>query len=169
MKFFRTKPISLAVQLLHLQRRFVGSGEIRRSRLMWTQTIQPHPLAHVYRCRLEHTLGEYPQMYCLDPLLSVLAAGRKLPHVRTRTEPIEMCLFMRRVECWTDDMFLANVTVPLASYWLAHFEEWLFSGHWRGGGTHEIDFVAPASLPVFPSDAVGTVPGNRSSDPAVAA
>lgn len=169
MNFIQPKPLSLAVQLLHLQRRFVGAGEIRRSRLIWTQTIQPHSLAHAYRCRLEHTLEEFPQMFCLDPQLTVLAVGRELPHVRTRVEPIEMCLFMRRIECWTDDMILANVAVPLASYWLAHFEEWLFSGHWRGGGTHEIDFVAPASLPVFPSDAVGIVPDNLSSAPAVAA
>lgn len=42
MRFFRPKAIPLVVQLLHLQRRLTGSGEIRRSRLVWTQSIQPH-------------------------------------------------------------------------------------------------------------------------------
>jgi hypothetical protein len=153
MNYFRQRPLSLAVQLLLLRRRFPdGNGEIHQSRLVWEQAIHPHTLAHTYRCRLEYRLGDYPQMCCLEPPLSVLAMGRYLPHVYTRTEPVHICLFMHRHECWREDMILANVVVPLAYYWLANFEEWLFSGIWRGGGTHPIDSVRPEITPVFPSD-----------------
>lgn len=141
------------MQLLQLRRRFQdGQGSIARSRLTWDQWIQPHALAHRYRCRLEHKLREYPTVVCMEPALSALADGRKLPHVYTHVEPICMCLFMRRRECWDDGMSLANVVMPLAFFWLAHFEEWLYSGVWRGGGTHDIIPEAPVTIPIFPSE-----------------
>lgn len=156
MSYFRAQPLSLVAQHLHLQRRFAGNGEIRRSQLRWDQVIRPHSLAHAYRCRLEHTLGDYPRVFCVDPKLSEIAGARKLPHARSRTEPIELCLFMYRRECWNDTMKLADVVVPLTAYWLAHFEEWLFSGHWRGGGTHEIEAIAPTELPIFHEELAAT-------------
>jgi hypothetical protein len=148
------KPTPLAAQLLRLMHRFPdGTGQIVRSQLSWDQSIQPHILAHNYLCRLEFKLETYPKVYCLTPALSVLAEGRTLPHVYTRTEPICMCLFMRNRECWNDSMVLADVVIPLAFYWLAHFEEWLYSGVWRGGGTHAIKPNAPKVMPIFPDDA----------------
>jgi hypothetical protein len=153
MSYFHARPLSLAVQLLLLQRRFPeGKGEIHRSRLIWRLRIRPHVLAHEYNCRLEHSLENYPAMYCVDPPLSALAGSRRLPHVYTREEPICLCLFMKRRECWNDGMILADVVVPLAFYWLANFEDWLFSGEWRGGGTHAIAPEAPSHLPVFPGE-----------------
>lgn len=152
MRYFRPTTLSLTVQRMHLQQRFSGRGDIRHSRLIWVQDFRPHVLAHIYRCRVEYTIGAYPRVFCLAPKLSELAAGRKLPHVRSRTEPVELCLFMHQRECWRDAMLLADVVVPLTSYWLAHFEEWLFSGHWRGGGTHEITIAPPLTPPVFPDE-----------------
>lgn len=141
---------SLATQLHSLRTRFPeGSGSIVRSRLTWEQTITPHPLSHTYLCRVEYAMRNYPLVYCLDPQLSTLAAGRKLPHVYSRKEPICMCLFMRRQECWNDTMVLARVVLPLAYFWLAHFEEWLFSGVWRGGGTHDTPIDPPKHTPYF--------------------
>jgi hypothetical protein len=152
------KPLSLAVQLMHLQRRYPsGTGGVHRSRLVWRQQIRPHALAHSYSCRLEHTFEDYPCMFCVDPPLSALAGGRRLPHVYTRTEPICMCLFMKNREYWHDRMLLADIVVPLAYYWLANFEDWLFSGVWRGGGTHPVVPEAPTTLPVFPNETISMI------------
>jgi hypothetical protein len=146
-------PLSLAVQLKLLQRRFPeGEGSIVRSQLTWYQWIRPHALAHPYRCRLQHKLSEYPMVCCIEPALTVLAAGRKLPHVYTHVEPICLCLFRRWRECWNDEMSLANIVMPLAFFWLAQFEEWLYSGVWRGGGTHEIAPEPPTAVPEFPEE-----------------
>lgn len=49
-------------------------------------------------------------------------------------------------------MSLAEIVVPMAYYWLACFEDWLFSGDWNGGATHEITVDPPKDQPVFPSD-----------------
>jgi len=153
MKSIAPKPVSLAAQLLSLQRRFpAGRGFIRRSLLVWSLTIRPHALAHAYQCKVEHKLQDYPRVYCLEPVLSKLAGGRKLPHVYARTEPTWMCLFMRQRQCWNDGMSLADIVVPMTYFWLANFEDWLYSGEWRGGGTHETKPEPPTSTPLFPGE-----------------
>ena len=143
--------LSLAAQVHALRARFPdGCGTIKRGRLIWEQSITPHPLAGTYHCRLNYAMREYPHVSCLHPQLSTLAGGRTVPHVYRREEPVEMCLFMRQRECWGDTMSLARVVMPLAYFWLAHFEEWLFSGVWRGGGTHETRESTPSDRPAFP-------------------
>ena len=138
---------------MHLRGRYPeGHGHVARSRLVWRQNIRPHCLAHTYSCRLEHTLGEYPVVYCVEPRLSSLAEGRNLPHVYSRTEPISLCMFMHKRECWNDGMILANTVVPLAFYWLANFEDWLFSDNWRGGGTHSVAPTKFTHSPIFPGE-----------------
>ena len=153
MNYIAFKPIPLMVQLYQLRRQFPeGSGSIVKSRLIWEQKIRPQLLAHTYHCRFTFRPREYPIIECLDPQLSVIANGRRLPHVYDQSEPVSLCLFMHRRDCWDDDMSVAKVVVPLAFYWLANFEDWLFSGTWRGGGTHEIPFDPPTSPPIFPSE-----------------
>jgi hypothetical protein len=154
MRLLGYRPLPLAVQLMHLRTLFSdGCGEIKGERLIWRQTIQPHVLAHQYKCRLEYAVGRYPEIYCVEPRLTDLADGRNVPHVYSRVEPVSMCLFMKRKECWTDGMLLGKVVIPLAHYWLAGFEDWLYSGQWRFGGTHEIVPEPPKDIPSFSKDA----------------
>jgi hypothetical protein len=35
---------------------------------------------------------------------------------------------------WTVGMSIANTIVPWTSEWLAHYEIWLATGDWQGGG-----------------------------------
>jgi hypothetical protein len=145
--------LSLTAQLCQLQRTYpAGRGRLLREQLFWEQRIRPRPLSHEYLCRVEYRRDEYPAVYCLDPPLSALANGRRLPHVRSREEPIRLCLFFHEPKCWNDGMLLAKVVIPLTLYWLEFFEEWLFTGEWRGGGTHDITPCPPTSLPVFPGE-----------------
>jgi hypothetical protein len=153
MNHIRRREISLTVQLMNLKRIFPsGTGDVVRDRLVWLHHIRPHPLAHVYLCRVEYCLHQYPRMFVLDPPLTSLTNGRKVPHVRTREEPIAMCLFFQDTTCWSPDMLLAEVVVPMAYYWLACFEDWLFTGQWHGGATHEITPSPPTISPIFPAD-----------------
>lgn len=149
----RGQTISLTAQHAHLRALYPeGRGSVCRDRLIWLQRIRPHPLYHEYLCRLEYSTHRYPDFYVIDPPLSQLAGGRKLPHVRTREEPIAVCLFFFEETCWAPHMLLGKIVVPMAFFWLACFEEWLFSGEWRGGGTHPITPSAPTVEPKFPED-----------------
>jgi hypothetical protein len=129
-----------------------GRGSVVHDRLVWFQHIRPHILFHEYLCRFEYSLGRYPRVYVIDPALSQLAGGRDLPHVRSSEEPVALCLFVYDEACWSPDMLLGKVVVPMAFFWLACFEDWLFSGEWRGGGTHPITPCPPTTPPVFPAD-----------------
>lgn len=140
--------LSLAAQLMQLRAHCsTGQGAIERSMLTWEQAITPHALSGTYQCRVEYQLCHYPRVYCVDPPLSVLAVGRRLPHVYQRTEPVQLCLFMHNRECWNDSMLLTKIVLPLCYYWLAHFEHWLFTGDWLGGGTHPVRPCPPSDLP----------------------
>ncbi len=153
MSYFRGPEHSLTAQHWHLKRLHpAGAGRVVKDRLQWSQRIRPHALAHEYLCRLEYCRYWYPKMCVIDPPLIQLAAGRKLPHVRSTEEPVAMCLFLQEEDCWNPSMLLAEVVVPMAYYWLACFEDWLFTGQWHGGGTHEILPDPPATSPVFPAD-----------------
>lgn len=153
MNYVRGRQISLTVQHMHLKQLYPeGQGSVVRDRLVWLQRIRPHPLCHEYLCRFEYSLDGYPKAYVLDPPLTQLAAGRDLPHVRSSREPVAMCLFVYDETCWNPTMLFGKVVVPMAFFWLACFEDWLFSGEWRGGGTHSITPCVPSATPIFPSD-----------------
>jgi hypothetical protein len=101
---------------------------------------------------VEYSFEQFPHAYCLEPELTVLAKGRRLPHVYTHTEPVFMCLFPVGPSFWHNRLWLSDIVIPQIFLWLANFEEWLFCGTWRGGGTHSIPFDPPKRTPQFPGD-----------------
>ncbi len=59
----------------------------------------------------------------------------EIPH---RYGPSEPCLYYPG-EFDPDREFIADVVVPWASEWLLHYELWLITGEWLGGGVHPRD------------------------------
>ena len=37
---------------------------------------------------------------------------------------------------WAERMLIAEIIVPWISEWLLHYEIWLVTGEWHGGGMH---------------------------------
>jgi hypothetical protein len=70
-----------------------------------------------------------------EPDLTMLADGRKLPHVYEQKPP-RLCLYMPRTCEWTSSARIDETIVPWTALWLFYFEEWLASGNWKGGGEH---------------------------------
>jgi len=54
-----------------------------------------------------------------DPDLTIIAAGRRLPHVYEQ-KTSRLCLYLPRAHEWAN----------------CYFEEWLISDEWKGGGEH---------------------------------
>jgi hypothetical protein len=52
-----------------------------------------------------------------------------LPHVFGGED---LCLYYEGE--WTSEMALVETIVPWASEWLVHYELWLITGEWGGGG-----------------------------------
>jgi len=74
MRLDRRRPLTAAQQFLNL--RYPAS---------------PTPLSRVYAVRINYRQGETPHVFIEDPDLTVLADGRRLPHVYQQ-KPTRLCL-----------------------------------------------------------------------------
>jgi hypothetical protein len=112
-----------------------GSGAFAQTRLFWKQTVRPSPFSRAYEIQIEYQPGEYPTTRVLQPNLRSLAGARKIPHIyELPGDPL--CLFYAKAREWNSSMSLAATIVPWTCEWLFHFEAWLYTNKWEGGGIH---------------------------------
>ncbi|RAO15035.1 hypothetical protein [Micromonospora noduli] len=107
-------------------------GAVHRGELTCAIRLQPSPASQIYTLRLTHRHGRRPEVMVTDPPLARHPRAAALPHVYAGDE---LCLYYPGQ--WEQDMFLAATVVPWAAEWLMHYEIWLVTGRWTGGGhTH---------------------------------
>jgi hypothetical protein len=73
-----------------------------------------------------------PHVTLVDPPLQG-RDGRKPPHLYKGDF---LCLYLPNSGEWNGQMFLARTIIPWTSEWLLHYEIWLATGEWHGGGIH---------------------------------
>ncbi len=134
------RPLSLPQQWLHLRasKVYAGQGHLSLSCLEWRYQTRPTPLSREYTVLLRYRLGRRPSIIVEDPDLPLLAEGRRLPHTYQDAPP-HLCLYLPSAGEWTPQKILAETILPWADLWLFHFEEWLWSNEWKGGGEHPSD------------------------------
>ncbi len=104
--------------------------------LTFTHWVQPTPLSIRYQVQLVHNRGESPKVYVLAPKTLALHPERtSLPHVYSHAEQ-RLCLYDPVEQEWSADMFHVHTTLPWAVEWLMHYEIWVGTGTWNGGGTN---------------------------------
>ena len=119
---------SLALQAQALRGRFPGSDiSLRRTVLTWTATLQPTALSREYTVQICYRPSSFPRVKILSQLPP--RPGEPLPHVYR-----EGVLCLHKVDEWSPDMLIADTIVPWTCEWLIHYEIWLATGDWRGGG-----------------------------------
>jgi hypothetical protein len=124
--------INLARQLVALKSAIPGSsGRISRGQLECTVPIRPTPASRTYRARIRYKHQDSPHVHIVEPTLALHPESGHLPHVYPGNE---LCLFYPGE--WDQRMFLANTILPWTSEWLLHYEIWLTTGQWTGGGLH---------------------------------
>jgi len=132
----KNKDLMIANQAGLLKATYPGSKVVTSHDqiLCWRFQITPSPLSNTYEVRLDYIRGKSPQACVLTPL--ALANGKtKLPHVYN-TEKQQLCLYYPDGQEWNPSMPLAKTVVPWIYEWLYHYEFWLSSGDWYGGGVH---------------------------------
>ena len=107
-------------------------------RLTWIVELTPTPLSVTYTVNLEYRPGDRPVLTVGDPPLK-RRDGELLPHVY---EGDELCLDFADFD--DTKHLIADVLIPWVSDWLYHYEAWLITGDWHGGGIHPED-LAPLS------------------------
>lgn len=130
-RWIRQSTFNLAVQAAQLRRHFPEShATIKSSLLTWVGRIVPSPLSAVYTVRIRYRLQERPDVDLVDPKLET-RDGTRPPHLFPGGK---LCLCLPNE--WRSSMLLANTIVPWTAEWLIHYEIWLATGEWCGGGVH---------------------------------
>lgn len=101
---------------------------MRRRRLSWVGKLRPTPLSAEYTVRISFSPDRFPRIYVLVPELAT-RPGESIPHMFTGGS---LCL--HKESEWSGEMFLVDTIVPWTCEWLAHYEVWLVTGVWYGGG-----------------------------------
>jgi hypothetical protein len=118
-------------QQAYLLRQVVPRADcrIRRGRLVCTARLQPTDLSCRYTVQVAYRRGDRPITHVRDPVLRPRPGTTGLPHVYTGDE---LCLYLPGE--WNPTMPIAHTVLPWASEWLLHYEVWLATGEWTGGG-----------------------------------
>lgn len=104
--------------------------------LIWEGKLQPTNLSTSYDIRVEYNIGCNPNIYVLSPYPLPLAKdATKLPHTYNR-EKQHLCVYHRRMNEWNESKMIAKTIIPWTSEWLFHYEIWVATGAWHGGGIH---------------------------------
>lgn len=130
--------ISLVHQEGTLKSYFPGTQVKRKSEmeLTWTGTVTPSPLSASYTLRLHYKYKEGAKVYVIDPKPLKLAEGKAvLPHVYSTPEQ-RLCLYYPSGNEWDTGMYYVKTLIPWACEWLVHYECWVATGTWHGGGIH---------------------------------
>lgn len=130
--------ISLIHQVGALKSYFPASEPIRKGEkeLTWTCEVTPSPLSATYTLKLHYRYNEGVKVYVIDPKPLVFAAGKiVLPHVYSTPEQ-RLCLYHPKNKEWNTGMYYVHTLIPWACEWLCHYELWVSTGTWHGGGIH---------------------------------
>ncbi len=134
----KIKPLPISIQAINIQRMFpeTKANNIQDRQLSWTHTISPSPLGADYKIKLIYHLTESPKLYVMEPKPLPLAKGEaRLKHCYDQKLQ-RLCLYYPGYYEWRSTMLLTETIIPWTYDWLFHYEIWVATGEWTGGGIH---------------------------------
>jgi hypothetical protein len=127
-----TRAIDLARHLVAIRSAIPNArGKINRGQLDCVVPIQPSIGSGTYSARIQYGHWKPPRVHIVEPSLALHPDATHLPHIYPGNE---LCLFYPGE--WQHNMLLATTIVPWTAEWLLHYEIWLATGEWTGGGYH---------------------------------
>ena len=130
------RAIPLLVQEGTLRSYFPDSYVKRKGEtyITWIGSITPTVLSPSYSIKLNYSYREGVGVYVLEPKPLQLAVGKKrLPHVYSTKEQ-KLCLYYPLWREWHPGKLYVHTLIPWTSEWLCHYELWVGTGIWHGGG-----------------------------------
>lgn len=143
---FRPAPIpTVSQRVIELQAIGLPGARARyRGReLNFHVSLAPGAFGRLYQCVLKVMPdGQRPDMIVVEPDLTVLTGGKKIPHTYTYSgKGTRLCLWWPNDRDWVPQMSLAETYIPWTAEWLYYFELWCKTGEWAGGGEHPVKKV----------------------------
>lgn len=113
-----------------------GSGKLEKNHFYWEFDIKPSDFSKVYRILFIWEFSKVsPRVYILNNEIHNVAKEKSIPHLYSQ-EQIRLCLYYPTYNEFSRSMSLCETIIPWTYWWLSYYEEWLFSGEWKGGGIH---------------------------------
>lgn len=110
-----------------------GSGEFTKDYFYWEFDAKPSTFSKKYRVLLVWDFKFVaPKVYILDNELREVELTKTIPHLYNR-EKMELCLYFPDYNEFDRSMSLCESIIPWTYLWLQYYEEWLYSGEWKGG------------------------------------
>ncbi len=108
---------------------------MRDGRIRWRGNLRPGPAFREYRVEIEYAYKRRPTVRVLDPPLERRSPDEPVPHTfdGDSRDPT-LCLYFPGE--WDASQRIAETIVPWTAEWLLHYEAWLVTGVWSGGGVH---------------------------------
>lgn len=133
----KRRELSIIVQAHKLQYYFPDSKySIRQNVLIWRSLLQPSDLSTKYLIKIVYQYEKQPDVYVLEPNPLILATGKtKLEHVYDMKKQ-HLCIYYRKAKEWNGTKLIADTIIPWTCEWLLHYEYWVATGIWHGGGIH---------------------------------
>ena len=127
--------LSLPVQGLLLQHKYPESRVcIKHNYLIWYGEIRPTPLSRLYKIKIICEKGNKPKVFLYGKHIEGIEKN-DFPHNYHKNESkqeIQLCLNM---PCeFNYSLRIIDTIIPWTQEWLYHYEIWLATGEWRGGG-----------------------------------
>jgi len=136
-KYFRYKPVTLAVQDTYILQKYPGFTRKKYGRsYSWIGKLQPTPLSIEYEVEIEYTIGLSPKAYVLSPKLYSYDEKIEIPHIYKDGDDPRPCLFLMSNKEWHGKRLIAETIIPWLSLWLIFYEIWISTGEWLGEGLH---------------------------------
>ena len=135
-KKIKRNPLNMALQAARIGAVFPDSQvTFNQNQLIWKYAICPSPLSETYNVKMVYQKGKQPNVYVTDPKLALYPGKKNLPHVYN-TSKQWLCLYYRKAKQFEFHMPIVDTIIPWISEWLLHYECWLATGEWHGGGIH---------------------------------
>lgn len=104
--------------------------------LHWEGYLRPTAVSLTYKIKISYRIGSHPDVYILSPKPLQLAKGKnKLEHIYDHKEQ-RICLYPKNMDEWSDEKIISYTIIPWTCEWLMHYEFWVVTGVWKGGGIH---------------------------------
>lgn len=124
-------PLSIGQQVCAMRRCFAQLKPIvHRNSVTWTGSILSHEGGLPYLVKIRYDLGRTPKTWIISPPLPA-DGDRVIPHLYSDGS---LCLHLPAG--WNPNQIIAITIVPWICHWLFHYEIWLATNSWEGGGEH---------------------------------
>lgn len=111
-------------------------GRLKRKALFYVVfEIRPTQSSKIYTLLLVYKERGIPYIYILNPNLREESNGLIIPHLYDQKR-LRLCLYYPNYSEFESNDYIAEQIIPWIKLWLFHYEVWLYTKEWLGGGIH---------------------------------